>query len=135
MKFLPKEGVQGTLYICREPNGKWMVMTWNKFYFRFQGAEHESIEEARTHTDTLLWAKDWPRIECKTPTTKMNPCVRVEFEYADGRIQRLTGDDAKLWMKEVDGVIGMTHLRYSTPPLSDHPWVWLQKPPEETPNK
>lgn len=126
MNFLPKEGVHGTLYLYRLPSGDWGVVTWDGGQYH-QHRAGDTLEAIRRRADELLWAKSWPRIECKAPTTKMKPCVRVEFEYEDGRIQRLTGDDAKLWMEEVNNVIGLAHLRYSTPPLSDHPWEWDQK--------
>jgi hypothetical protein len=55
-----------------------------------------------------------------------SPIVRVEFEYADGRIQRLTGKDAERWLTEVNGVVGAAQLRYGQPQISEYPWTWTK---------
>jgi hypothetical protein len=62
------------------------------------------------------------------------PLDRVEFEYADGRIQRLTGDAAIAWMKDINGPIIAQALRYSQDQIrSDHPWQWSRRNDETPP--
>ena len=41
-----------------------------------------------------------------------NPCVRVEFESANGIVRRLTGDEAQRWLKEVNGILAQHSMRY-----------------------
>ena len=62
------------------------------------------------------------------------PLDRVEFEYADGRIQRLTGDAAIAWMKDINGPIIGAAIRYGQDQIrSDHPWKWTQRDDDTPP--
>ena len=126
MIFLPKQGVCGTLYLYRQPWGSWGVITWDGRQYHQHG-DRKTLEGLRSYADTLLWAKDWPRIDCKAPTRKMAPVVRVEFEYRDGRIQRLTGEAAETWLKAVDNIVANGELKYGQTQMNDHPWEWDRK--------
>lgn len=59
------------------------------------------------------------------------PIVRVEFEYADGSIQRLTGPPAEAWLEDVNNVIALTHIRYSRSPIEEYPWEWSKRATEK----
>jgi len=126
MIFLPKEGAYGTLYLYHQPWGDWGAVTWSGNQYHQHGTK-KTLEELRAYADTLLWAKDWPRVECKAATLKMNPCIRVEFEYEDGRIQRLTGEAAQAWLKNVDNIVGGCEIRYGQTQMNDHPWTFFRK--------
>ena len=56
-----------------------------------------------------------------------SPIVRVEFEYADGAIQRLSGPPAEEWLKGVNNNIISNAVRYSEAGISDYPWEWTTK--------
>lgn len=60
------------------------------------------------------------------------PLVRVEMEYADGTIQRLTGPPAEAWLEDVNSVIALASIRYGSPPLDKYPWEWTDKKTEQT---
>ena len=51
--------------------------------------------------------------------------VRVEMEFADGKIQRLTGEAAQVWLKDVNGMVdlGRAHGMH----LKEHPWESTHK--------
>ena len=132
LSFLPKEGVSGTLYLYQYPQAppiereQWNVLTWDGKQYHCHGDE-PSLEKLRVYADNLLWAKDWPRIECCAPERKINPCIRVEFEYKDGRVQRLTEQDAEDWLKEVNGVVAAQAFRYGQSQMKEHPWVFTRR--------
>lgn len=54
---------------------------------------------------------------------KSGPCVRVELEYQDGRVQRLTGAAAERWIYHMNALVGSHHVRYGASPIpGDLPW-------------
>jgi hypothetical protein len=67
-----------------------------------------------------------------------SPIVRVEFEYADGRIQTLSGPPAEQWLEEINSVVAFTQIRCGQQQISDFPWKWSTKtsppppPPRDT---
>jgi len=126
MIFLPKQGVCGTLYLYLQPWGKWGAVTWDGKQYHQHG-EKKTLEGLRVYADNLLWASGWPRVECKAPTMKMNPCIRVEFEYEDGTIQKLEGEAAEAWLKNANDVIVLSEVRGGLVPMEDHPWVFTRK--------
>lgn len=63
--------------------------------------------------------------------TDQSPIVRVEFEYADGSIQRLTGPPAEAWLEDVNNVIAAAHIRYSRSQMGDYPWEWTDRVSED----
>lgn len=132
LSFLPKEGVSGTLYLYLNPQAPpvehedWSVLTWDGKQYHSHGNE-KSLERLQAFADSLLWAKDWPQIRCTALERKINPCIRVEFEYKDGRTQRLTGQAAEDWMKDVNGVLAAQAIRYSQSQVRDHPWKFFRK--------
>jgi len=68
--------------------------------------------------------------------TSKSPIVRVEFEYADGTIQRLTGPPAEAWLEDMNNVLAVTQIRSGQPRAETYPWVWSTKadpPPPEDP--
>jgi len=123
---LPKKGASGTLYLYQTPQGDWTVVTWSGGRYHCHG-QRDSLDEIKDYADTLLWAKSWPRKEVHSPTKKVSPVVRVEFEYADGRIQQLTGEHAAAWMENVNTIVGMSELRYGSPQMEDYPWKFFNK--------
>jgi hypothetical protein len=136
LPYLPRTGVQGTLYLYLQPWGRWGVLTWTDKEFHTHGQTESAPLEGnvitfnaiQNYADTLLWAKDWPRVICRAVPEKVNPCIRVEFEYQDGRIQRLTGTAAEKWLKDVNGVLAAQAIRYGqTQILHDHPWEFSRK--------
>jgi len=56
-----------------------------------------------------------------------SPIIKVEFEYADGRVQRLTGTPAQAWLEEVNNIIAQAHIRYSRAPMSEFDWEWTTR--------
>lgn len=56
-----------------------------------------------------------------------SPLVRIEMEYADGTIQRLTGPPAEHWLKEVNDVIVFTTVRCGQQQISDYDWQWTDR--------
>ena len=56
--------------------------------------------------------------------------VRVEFEYADGSIKKLTGDSAVTWLEDVCNVLAAAQLRYGRSQIAEYPWVWTNKADE-----
>lgn len=60
-----------------------------------------------------------------------SPMVRVEFEYADGTIQRLVGPPAEQWLDEINAVITFTQVRCGQRQISDFPWEWTHKIDED----
>jgi len=121
MDFLPKQGVCGTLYLYRHPVGRWHIVTWDGRKYNCNSTA-ASLEALKLRADNLLWAKDWPRVECKAPSRKMDPCVRVEFVFKSGRKQTLTGEAAEAWLKNVDDIVAAGELRYGQTQMNDHPW-------------
>jgi hypothetical protein len=63
--------------------------------------------------------------------TDKSQMVRVEFEYADGSIQRLIGPPAEAWLEDVNNVIALTHIRYGKGPMNDYPWEWTDRISED----
>jgi len=130
LPYLPKQGVSGTLYLYLQPWGRWGVLNWDGKTFHTHGqTEADPIEgnyiafkQIEEYADRMLWAKDWPRVVCRAVPEKINPCIRVEFEYKDGRIQRLTEADAAKWLKDVNGVLAAQQIRYGCPQVPDYPW-------------
>ena len=123
---LPREGVHGTLYLYQQSTDTWGALTWSGGQYHSHG-ERTSLGEIIDYADSLLWAKDWPRVETHAATAKMSPLVRVEFEYADGRIQRLTGEHAESWAKNVNNIITLAAIRAGSEPMTEHPWVFTHK--------
>lgn len=55
--------------------------------------------------------------------------VRIEFDYSDGSVQRLIGEAAERWLKEVNGVVMAASFRYGRQgqsPLSDFQWQTIR---------
>jgi hypothetical protein len=75
---LPVEGVCGTLYLYKDEE-VWRILTWDGRMYHYQ-VEAASLEQLKERADLLIWAKDWPRVECSD--VKHGPLIRVEFEYA-----------------------------------------------------
>lgn len=126
MEFLPKTGVCGTLYLYCQPQGDWAVVTWDGTKYSQHGTRR-SLDEIRKFARTLIWADGWPVVEHVAPTRQMNPCVRVEFEFRDGHTQRLTGDAAEAWLKNVDSILIASSVRSGAPKMDSHPWQYSQK--------
>jgi len=57
-----------------------------------------------------------------------SPIVRVEFEYADGSIQRLSGPPAEAWLEDVNNVMATWQLRYGQRG-EIYPWEHFTKRP------
>lgn len=54
------------------------------------------------------------------------PLVRVELEFADGSIQRLTGPPADAWLEDVNNIVALQHIRSGSKPLrEDYKWEHL----------
>ena len=127
LKFLPDVGVAGALYLYLKPqappveNEEWGVLNWDGKQYHSHGSA-PTLEKLQAYADTLLWAKDWLRYPCCAVEQKINPCIRVEFEYVDGRIQRLTGQAAEDWVKDVNGVLAAQAIRYGQTQTKEHPW-------------
>jgi len=51
----------------------------------------------------------------------------VEFNYKDGRIQRLTGEAAQRWLDAVNNLAIAANLRYSQSQMPDLEWEWTTK--------
>lgn len=132
LSFLPEEGLHGVLYLYLTPQKppveqeEWSLLVWSgKSYVCHLLAK--SLEELHKYADTLLWAKDWERVECCSNEKLVNPCVRVEFEYMDGRIQRLEGADAEKWLRDVNNVLVLGALRHGTSGVGNYPWTYTKK--------
>lgn len=132
LEILPEKGEPKTLYLYLFPQvppieeERWYVRVWDGKQYLWQGSR-KSLEELRVYADDLSWAKGWPRVECCVWEELTNPCVRVEFEYEDGRIQRLTGSAAEKWLKDVNGVLAAQQIRYGCPQVPDYPWEFSKK--------
>ena len=132
LEFLPDEGVAGALYLYLRPQAppiersEWNVLNWDGRQYHTHGSA-ASLEELRAFADTLLWAKDWPRYQCCAREQEINPCVKIEFEYEDGRIQRLTGQAAEDWLKDVNGVLAAQAFRYGCSQTKEHPWAFARR--------
>ena len=51
--------------------------------------------------------------------------VRVELEFADGTIKRLTGQDAERWLEKVNNVVVGVEPRLGCPQIPEFPWeIW-----------
>jgi hypothetical protein len=50
--------------------------------------------------------------------------VRIEMEYADGKVQRLTGPEAERWIGAVNGAVFNEAVRYGTNRFVDFNWEW-----------
>ena len=55
-----------------------------------------------------------------------SPLVRVEFEYANGSIQFLTGESADAWLEDVNTAVTASR---STGPLRNYQWEWINRSP------
>lgn len=51
--------------------------------------------------------------------------IRIEMEYEDGQVQRLTGADAERWLREVNGILAAQQIRYGRTTLSNYEWEWI----------
>lgn len=59
------------------------------------------------------------------------PLVRVELEYADGSVQRLTGPPADAWLEDLNNVTAFHHIRTGHSPMrTDYKWEHIS--PEST---
>ena len=56
--------------------------------------------------------------------------VRVEMEYADGAIQRLTGPPAEAWLEDINNVLAAAQIRYGQSQIETYPWQWTPKKPD-----
>ena len=132
LSFLPRQGVCGTLYLYLTSQAplvereEWLIMSWDGKQFHTHSSQ-DSLEKLRSFADTLLWAGGWPRIECCATERKINPCIKVEFEYQDGRVQRLTGSAAERWLKDVNGVLATQAIHYGQSQTHDRPWTFSRK--------
>ena len=50
--------------------------------------------------------------------------IRVEFEYDDGSIQRLVGEEAAKWLDACNGQITMARVHGL--PFPEFDWKWLK---------
>jgi len=131
--ILPREGVCGRLYLYLRPQAppiereQWSVMTWDGKKYHTHGPTVDSLEKLKVYAGTLLWAKDWCWEQCTATNHEENPCVRVEFQYQDGRVQRLTGNAANKWLSNVNGIVSAAQFRYGQSQMKEHPWEFSRK--------
>lgn len=132
LEFLPDEGVAGTLYLYLSPQAppiehdEWSVLNWDGKQYHSHGSA-PSLENIRVVAVNLPWAKGWPRYLCCAREQEINPCVKVEFEYQDGRSQQLTGDAAEKWLKDVNAILAAHGLRYGQDQPNKHPWTFSKR--------
>lgn len=56
--------------------------------------------------------------------------IRLEFEYDDGSIQRLTGEEAHRWFREANAAVTISTI-HGAPFPGDFQWEWVRKPNEQ----
>lgn len=129
LDFLPKTGVCGTIYLCLQDFGnysEWQMLTWDGERFLEQHRERD-YDKLIEFVDQLSWASGWPRVKHALPTRKMDPCVKVELQFKSGRVQRLVGEAAEAWLKDVNNVAAAATLRYGQSQMGNHHWEITRK--------
>lgn len=58
-----------------------------------------------------------------------SPLVRVELEFADGKVQTLSGDAANAWLKNVNDILALSQFRSGSPQMKEYPWEHSETPP------
>jgi len=129
LPFLPKQGAPRTLYLYFQSWGRWGLRSWNGKEFDTHGqtesdpleANYINFKQIEEYADALCWT-GWNRVVCRAGPEEINPCVRVEFEFSDGRIQRLTGQVAEDWINSVNNVLVAQAIRYGQSRVKDYSW-------------
>lgn len=58
------------------------------------------------------------------------PLVRIEFEYADGTVRRLTGNAAEIWKDRMDSALFMAWI-HGVQSGMELPWETVPATPEQ----
>ena len=58
---------------------------------------------------------------------KEKKLIKVTFEYDNGEIRSLEGEEARDWAKEVNSYVGIMSMRRGTSGLKHRPWKIINK--------
>jgi len=92
---------------------------------RFRPIDKYRLKQNPAYENKIILKKENNMKELKDYKIDNKKLIKVQFEYEDGIIQNIEGEDAKEWMKNIDGMCMIGHIHGSH--MKQFNWKFYKK--------